>query len=145
MLPGGPFGVNETSCFVLTPFKETLHPVYDKAIVPAATHLGLACRRADEISKPGGIMAQVWQSLIEARVVIADLTDMNANVFYELGLAHVIGHDVIMLTRDMKFVSFDLKHLRCFEYQQSESGLRLLSEIAQHIREVLAEPTPGGA
>jgi hypothetical protein len=63
--------------------------------------------------KPGGILAKVWQALIEARAIVADLTGQNANVFYELGLAHAIGHDVILLTQDMRWVPFDLQHMRC--------------------------------
>lgn len=140
LLPAGPFTVIETSCFVLMPFTEAMRPVYDSAILPAATHLGLECHRADEIFRPGGIMTQVWQSLMEARVVIADLTEMNPNVFYELGLAHTIGHDVIMITQDMKFVPFDLRHMRCFTYEPSTSGIQLLEQLLHTIlQEVLDE------
>lgn len=87
-------------------------------------------------------MAQVWQKLMEARVVIADLTNMNANVFYELGLAHTIGHDVILLTQDIKWVPFDLRHMRCIEYRPDQSGLRLLEQkLRAAIREVLIVPS----
>lgn len=140
LFPTGPFTTNEHLCFVLMPFAPALRPVYDNAIVSAATYAGLECRRADEIFKPGGIMAQVWQKLMEARVVVADLTNMNANVFYELGLAHSIGHDVILLTQAMEWVPFDLRHMRCFEYQPDEHGLRLLEQtLRRAFTEVLAE------
>lgn len=143
LFPDDQFTVNGISCFVLMPFADEMRPVYDDAIMPAATQFGLICRRADEIFKPGGIMAQVWQYLMEARVVIADLTHMNPNVFYELGLAHSIGHDVIMLTQNTEFVPFDLRHMRCFVYNPSLSGLRLLEQqLLIVIREVLNEPAP---
>lgn len=138
LLPMGPFTRHESLCFVLMPFANELRVVYETGIVPAATKSELQCQRADEIMRPGGIMAQVWESLMTARVVIADLTYTNANVFYELGLAHVIGHDVILLTQDMSFVPFDLRHMRCIKYSNSEQGLHLLEQkLALSIRDVL--------
>lgn len=146
LFPSGPFTRIEHLCFVLMPFAEELRPVYDEAIVPAVTQAGLECQRADEIMKPGGIMAQVWESLMQARVVIADLTNMNANVFYELGLAHTIGHDVILLTQDKKWVPFDLQHMRWVKYQLDEHGLHLVRQKLRTIlREVLGAAAPKDA
>ena len=59
----------------------------------------------------------------QCRVVIADLTGRNPNVFYEVGLAHAISKDVIMLTQSMEFVSFDLKTLRCITYEFTPRGM----------------------
>jgi len=146
LFPLGPFIRNEHLCFVLMPFATELVPVYENAIVPAATTAGLECQRADDITTPGGIMAQVWESLLKARVVVADLTNMNANVFYELGLAHTIGHNAILLTQDMEWVPFDLRHMRCVQYQPSEHGLRLLSQKLRRIfKEHIDETATPGA
>ncbi len=128
LFPLGPFIRNENLCFVLMPFADELRLVYDEAIVPAATRAGLECQRADEIMQPGGVMEQVRQSLMEARIVIADLTNMNPNVFYELGLAHVIGHCAILITQDKKWVPFDLQHMRWIKYKMDEHGLNLLRQ-----------------
>jgi hypothetical protein len=60
-----------------------------------------------------------------------------------LGLAHIIGHDVIMLTQDMEFVPFDLRHMRCFVYDPSPNGLRLLEQkLRMVIQEILNGPMP---
>lgn len=145
LFPTGPFSRNDRLCFVLMPFAEDLRAVYNGAIVPAATDAELECQRADEIMRPGGIMAQVWQALVEARVVVADLTNMNPNVFYELGLAHTIGHDVILLTQDRKWVPFDLQHMRWFKYQLDEHGLHLLKQnLSRAFKEVLKETAQNG-
>jgi hypothetical protein len=139
LFPAGPFIHDEHLCFVLMPFAEELRVVYDNAIAPASTDVGLECQRADDIMKPGGVMAQVWQALMEARVVIADLTGMNPNVFYELGLAHTIGHDVILLTQDKKWVPFDLQHMRWLKYQPDDHGLYLLrSKLRKVLKDLLA-------
>lgn len=140
LFPAGPFSRKEHLCFVLMPFAAALRQVYEDAIVPAAIDAGLECQRADEIMKPGGVMAQVWQALMEAQVVVADLTQMNPNVFYELGLAHTIGHDVILLTQDREWVPFDLQHMRWFQYHPDEHGLKLLQQkLCLAFKAVLAE------
>jgi hypothetical protein len=63
--------------------------------------------------------------------LIADLTGRNANVFYELGLAHALKKDVILITQKIEDVPFDLRHYRCIVYDNTirgasklESGLR---------------------
>ncbi len=56
--------------------------------------------------------------------MIADLTGQNANVFYELGLAHAISKDVVLVTQSMEFVPFDLKSIRCIVYQYTPSGMK---------------------
>jgi hypothetical protein len=143
LFPLEPVTRNDYLCFVLMPFSEKLQPAYHKAIVRAATEVGLECVRADEINESGGIMQQVWQHLRMARVVVADLTEKNANVFYELGLAHTIGHDVILLTQDMAWVPFDLQQLRCIKYIQTEHGLKILSQaLGLMFRTILEEPRP---
>jgi len=55
------------------------------------------------------IMQQIWVYILNARVLIAELTGKNPNVFYELGLAHAQGKDVILLTQSINDVPFDLR------------------------------------
>lgn len=113
-------------CFVIMPFAPAFRPVYDYAIRPAVQAAGLECRRADDIMQPGDIMAQVWQSLLQASLVIADLTGVNGNVFYELGLAHVLGHQAILLTQNRADIPFDLQRQRYIEYQPAQQGVQEL-------------------
>ena len=66
---------------------------------------------------------------MQSQFVIADITGNNANVFYELGMAHAIGIPVIVLAQDADAVPFDLKSRRILIYeadklQEMEEGLR---------------------
>ncbi len=92
-----------------------LQPIYDteykRVIQPAVEATGLECVRGDEIYSKPKITDDIWKSLRAARVVIAELTGRNSNVFYELGLAHAIGKPAIILTRNEEDVPFDLKGL----------------------------------
>lgn len=124
--------------FVLMPFAPNFQTVYEKGIKPGIAARNLICRRADDITKPGDILNQIWTSLLQAKVVIADLSGANGNVLYELGLAHVIGHQVILITQNMANIPFDLRQQRHIIYNSSEQGLRKLStEIAISIQNLI--------
>ena len=69
-------------------------------------------QRADDIWVNDHIMADIIGLIWRARVVISDLSGKNANVFYETGIAHTLGRDVIQITRAPADVPFDLQPLR---------------------------------
>jgi len=125
---GGSFTLDSQLCFVLMPFAERFQPVYDDHIRPVVERAGLRCERADEIRGTNLITWDIWEKINRARFLIADLTERNPNVFYELGLAHAISKDVILLTQSMDFVPFDLKALRCIVYEFTPRGVRLLAK-----------------
>ena len=62
------------------------------------------------------ILKDIIQAIYEADIVIADLTGLNANVFYELGVAHTLNKKVIIITQDISSLPFDLKSYRAKEY-----------------------------
>jgi hypothetical protein len=76
--------------------------------------------RADEISKPGMIDSQVISHLIEADLVIADLTSRNANAFYELGIRHLIQKPVIHVYRRGEPIPADIQPYRAIEFEYTE-------------------------
>ena len=100
---------------------------------------GLRCERADDIYDISGIMQSVWESISKASIIIADLTNRNPNVFYELGIAHTLGKPVIMITQSMKFVPFDLRHLRCILYEYKPKNIKKFELILEKtVRSVLS-------
>lgn len=113
-------------CFVIMPFGGMLDDVYEFGIKLAVEDVGLKWQRADDIHQPGSILSQIWTALLKARYVIADLTGTNGNVLYELGLAHALGHSVILLTQDMEDVPFDLRPQRHIVYQGTSAGIKQL-------------------
>lgn len=120
--------VDSKLCFIIMPFTEKLNPIYDSIIKPVIQDLKLKSLRADEIFSSKPIMDGVWENIKKAKFLIADLTERNANVFYELGLAHALNKDVILLTQDIDDVPFDLQHYRIIVYQDSISGASKLKE-----------------
>ena len=56
------------------------------------------------------------------------MTDRNPNVFYELGIAHALQKEVVLITQDINDVPFDLRHFRCVVYEDSIAGAESLTE-----------------
>src|SRR5438552_15664428 len=83
-------------CFVISPIGEDdsetrkcSDQVLKHIITGPIEQLGYEVVRADKISEPGIITSQIIEQVVEAALVIADLTEKNPNVFYELALRHV--------------------------------------------------------
>ena len=87
------------------------------------------------------IIEDIWKRINEAKILISELTGRNANVFYETGIAHTIGKEVILITQSMEDVPFDLRHLRCIVYEYTPRSIKnfeddlkntVLSILARH-------------
>lgn len=103
-------------CFVIMPFGDPFDNLYREVLAPAIKARGLEPCRADEINKPGVIVDQIWKGINDAKLCVADVSGRNANVMYELGLAHAIGKPVVQLVQDASDLPFDLKALRHIVY-----------------------------
>jgi len=121
---GGQFTLDPKLCFVLMPFEDKYRPVYDDHVRPTIESAGLKCQRADDVVGVKNITWDIWERINSARFLVADLTERNANVFYEVGLAHALSKDVILITQSMEFVPFDLRAVRCIEYEYTPRGTR---------------------
>jgi len=127
----GPVGSpkKKNTCFVLMPFSpQKLTEIYQDYIKkPIESRTSLDCRRADDFYRPIQIMKEIWEEINRAQVVLADLTNKNANVFYELGLSHSLGKDVILISQSVDDIPFDLRSVRTIVYVDSPRGYEKLS------------------
>lgn len=104
------------TAFVIMPFSEDFQPVYDLFIKPGLEAAGLQPIRADDIRSQRNILQDIVEGIETTALVVADLTDSNPNVFYELGLAHALERPVILLTQSLDDVPFDLQSYRLITY-----------------------------
>jgi hypothetical protein len=104
-------------CFVVMPFKRNFDDYYKRIYAPAIRAAGLEPRRGDDVFRAGIVMKQLWEQICGAELVLADVTERNPNVFYELGLAHASRKPAILVTQNPGDVPFDLRHLRRVEYK----------------------------
>lgn len=135
-------GANDT-CFVMQPFAAPLGDYYEKIYRPAIEKAGLRPVRADaEIFATGKIMDQVWYGINTAKVLVAELTTRNPNVFYELGLAHAMKKPVVLVSAREEDVPFDLQHIRVIYYDMSDPfwGNKLIEKVAENILSAIQNP-----
>jgi hypothetical protein len=112
------------TCFIVMPFDRALKPVYE-VVGNALREEGWAVIRADEIVRPRRITDAILQATLMSDLVVADLTKGNPNVFYELGLAHAIGCDVILLTQERR-IPFDVAPEATIFYKSDKRGFHAL-------------------
>ena len=131
-------------CFVLMPFRPDMDEIYHDVIRPVVTTtpISLKCLRADEIYSVNQIMQDIWTQIVEAHIVVADLTYRNPNVMYELGLSHALGKKTVMLCQNVGDVPFDLRHIRLIVYDRGPRGVqKLTNDLRTTLRNLMLEPT----
>ena len=114
--------IQENLVAVMMPFDRKYDETY-KTLKEASSEVGMDCVRVDDIWENNSIMQDIASLICRAQVVVADLTGKNPNVFYETGIAHTLGREVILITQNPEDVPFDLRHLRNIKYLANEQGL----------------------
>jgi hypothetical protein len=140
--------VDPKLCFIVMPFgPEELTDVYEYFVKPSIeTNCDLKCERGDDVFGSNVIMDDIRRSIERARLVVADLTGRNPNVFYEVGIAHTLNKEVLLLSQSMSDVPFDLRHRRVLVYDYTPKGCKKLErKIADNINAILHEGDSNGA
>jgi len=133
------------SCFVVMPFADPIGKYYANVYQPAIEKAKLKADRADsDLYATGKIIDQIWKGINSARILLAELTDRNANVLYELGLAHALRKPVVLVCSkaNENDVPFDLRHVRVIYYDKDDPfwGTKLIEKVAETILSVLQDP-----
>jgi hypothetical protein len=122
--------------FVVMKYGEPFDTLYNEVIGPVCLEMGYFPVRADEYAGPGLIMQDILSGIRDASVVIAEITPVNANVFYELGYTHATGKPTILLAdRDeVAQLPFDISGHRCIFYNDTIGGKpRVEADLRRHL------------
>lgn len=125
------------------PFREAWSDeVWSNMIRPAVEELGLQCLRADSIHGLS-IIEDIWTSMNQCAFIIADLTKVNPNVMYEMGIVHTIGKPSILITQDISNKPFDVSHLRQYPYEVTPSGAnKFKAKMHEAIQDIYVKNYP---
>lgn len=137
---GAPSDKSQFMCdvFMIMPFLDQFTEIYTAHIKPVVENQGLSIKRGDDFFSPDAIMREIWSAMYAAKLIIAECTGRNPNVYYELGIAHTLGKPVIMLTQDVDDIPFDLRHLRHIQYETTpEKRLLLEDHLTSNLIRVL--------
>jgi len=109
----------EKVCFVICPIgdedsetRERSDLTYEYIIKPVVEEFGYRLTRADFIKESGMITSQIIDQIVESSLVIADLSDNNPNVFYELAIRHIVQKPYIQMIKSGQKVPFDITGMR---------------------------------
>jgi len=118
--------VEDKLVFVLTPFHEPYATLFRSVVRPTIEAAGFACRLGERV-EPGVITNQVWEDINRARLIIAEISERNTNVWYELGIAHALNKPTILLSKSHDLLtdprSFMVRHLRVLTYTPDKGDL----------------------
>jgi hypothetical protein len=130
------------SCFVIFPFREPFLEYYEVVYAPAIREAGLIPVKGNDLFAAGDVLGQIWRSLQEAAVILAELSLLSANVYYEIGLAHALRKPSVLVVQSLDLVPFDLQAGRCISYSVANPfwGQKLKTSITQALGETLREP-----
>jgi hypothetical protein len=116
--------------FVIMPFLESLNWLFDDVIAPTCKKHGFCALRADSVLHQQNILRDIVEGLVECDLVLADITGLNPNVMYELGLAHGLQRPTILLSQDLSTIPFDLRGYRALSYgEHYPDVLRLIESL----------------
>lgn len=132
-------------CFYITPigpeeseYRKHSDLFLNCIVEPALADTGLQVIRADQIGKPGMITAQIVDYVLRSRLVIADLSFHNPNVFYELSLRHTSGLPTVQVIRASDNVPFDLQQYRTIQIDTSDI-YSLVPKLETHRSEIATQ------
>lgn len=148
-------GNGKPNCFVIMGYgkktdyatgrKLDLDVSYTELIKPAVEAAGLECVRGDEVLQSAVIDVDMFTRLLDADLVIADLSTGNSNAFYELGVRHALRpHATIVIAENELAVPFDVNRVKISKYDHRGEGIfshevkRFVAHLAAVIKKVMA-------
>jgi hypothetical protein len=134
------------TCFVVMGYQEKTDPISGKTfdldksyrilIKPAVEAAGATCVRADEFRRPGVIDVPMYEQLLQADLVVADLSTLNANAFFELGVRYALRPRATVAIAESGFKNpFNTEHIRTLSYEHLGKGID--AEEAERFRKEL--------
>lgn len=128
--------------------RKRIEEIFQRIIEPSAKKHGYEVIRGDKIAKPGDINKQIVDHLLSDDLAIADLTSLNPNVMYELGLRHAFNkHTILLMDKSPDLNSgralpFDIQTNRIIyiELPWIDSADKRINEISEQIKNIEANP-----
>lgn len=124
---------------LMMPFDAAFLPV-SSTIKKVALSVELECKRVDDIWHDSEIIQDVFELIFQSAFVVCDFSGKNPNVFYEAGIAHTLGRDVIPIVQNEGDIPFDLRQHRYIKYMLNNEGLIALErKLAVRMKELMKQ------
>lgn len=126
--------------FVVMQFTQPFDELYSDVIKPVGEELGFSVARADETLGPGIVISDIESNIIESKVIIADITPVNPNVYWEVGYAHALRKPTILIAERTTQLPFDVSPYRILFYDHTIPGKSRIEEgLRKHLSTIQAD------
>lgn len=119
------------SVFVLMPFGTKFDDIYVRLVKNVLEDMGFLVERADDVQSANNIVHTIVRKIDSSQLIVADLTDSNPNVYWELGIAHRSFKPVILLAQNLDTLPFDLRNDRVIVYTRDFTDMESAQEHLQ--------------
>ncbi len=126
--------------FIVMQFSAQYNELYEKVIkrVCEEKEFDIECIRADESYDTGMIILDIINRIKESKIIIAEISPQNPNVYYEVGYSHALNKPTILIAEKGTKLPFDLSPFRVLMYENSISGKERIEEsLRKHLREIM--------
>lgn len=125
--------------FVVMQYTPQYDELYTEVIKPVCDDLKLRPQRADETHAPGLVIADIIRHILESKVIVAEITPANPNVYYEVGYAHALNKPTILIADKGTKLPFDLSPFRTLFYENSIGGKKRVEEgLRKYLNTILS-------
>lgn len=129
--------INPKLVSFMMPFASEFTDVY-KELKLALEADGFVCERADDMWVNAHVMSDIIELICTSAVIVCDLSGKNPNVFYEAGIAHTLGREVVLITQSAEDVPFDLTSIRYIPYLNNSEGRKpLVDKVVERVKAVV--------
>jgi hypothetical protein len=136
------YRIDPKLCFVIMPFVEPWSKRTFLMLKEVIEDVGFKCTTAEDF-QGRLVLKDIWSKINEAAFIVADLTSNNPNVFYELGIAHTLGKEVIPILQNGHQIPFDQRPFRILFYEDNYDGfVKLRNELPKWIKDITFYRTP---
>jgi len=115
--------IQKKTVFVLTPMNPEYQQDY-KWIKEGFSKHKYICSRGDDINVNENLLSHIIEEMLSSTFVVANISGRNPNVFYELGIAHALGKDIVLVARSEKDITFDLSSSQVVIYSHKDGLLK---------------------
>lgn len=123
---------------VMMPFDMKFDKVLE-TVKAACSNVNMQCSRVDDLWNNSTIIQDIFELIYCSSIVIVDFSGKNSNVFYEAGIAHTLGKNVIPITQNIEDIPFDLRHHRVLKYLKNSEGLQELKQGIENRLNILKQ------
>lgn len=128
--------------FIVMQFASPYNELYSEVIKSVCEQSGLVAVRADETLGPGIIIQDIERQILEAQIVIADITPTNPNVYYEVGYAQALKKPTILIAETSMKLPFDVSAFRVLFYENTISGkAKVEMGLRNHLQAIMRDLT----